>query len=254
MISILCCSWLPLPPCLSLSPRLVCLHDLHSGLLFDAALSSKLVTLHDFPCAALSPKLVLLHDFPSGLLLAAATSQACLISVWATLGCCCHLVSQACVSKGGSLRDPHCLPSLSPFMIFLATLSPKVVSLHGLHSGLRLAAAAALSPKYLVSLYDLHCLPRLSPFMIFLAVCAALSPKLVALHAALGCRLSPFMISLLGCSWRPLPPCLRSLSPFMISLLAAAAALSPSWFPFLISLSSLSWLPLPPYLLPCFPS
>ena len=83
-----------------------------------------------------------------------------------------------------------------------------------------------------------------------LGAAAALSPKLVSLHGfALGCRcrlvrlvsqaclpssfrfwlplpaclpsLSPFMISLL-----PLPPCLPSLSPFIISLLAAAAALS----------------------------
>ena len=50
--------------------------------------------------------------------------------------------------------------------------------------------------------------------------------------------LSPFMISLLAAAaalfvklvslhWLPLPPCLPSLSPFMVSLLAAAAALSP---------------------------
>ena len=44
--------------------------------------------------------------------------------------------------------------------------------------------------------------------------------------------LSPFMISILGCSWLPLPPCLPSLSPFMISILGC------------------SWLPLPP----CLPS
>ena len=34
--------------------------------------------------------------------------------------------------------------------------------------------------------------------------------------------LSPFMIPLLGCSWLPLPPCLPSLSPFMISLLGCS--------------------------------
>ena len=54
MISILGCSWLPLPPCLSL-------HDLHSGLLLAAA-------------AALSPKLVSLPDFPFGLLVAATAA------------------------------------------------------------------------------------------------------------------------------------------------------------------------------------
>ena len=43
--------------------------------------------------------------------------------------------------------------------------------------------------------------------------------------------LSPFMISILGCSWLLLPPCLPSLFPFVISILGC------------------SWLPLPP---PCF--
>ena len=78
------------------------------------------------------------------------------------------------------------------------------------------------------------------------------------------------MISFLDCSWLPLPPCLLSLSPFMISLLllAAAAALSPQLVflhdflsglllaaaaalsPELVSLPGCSWLPLPP----CLPS
>ena len=206
--------------------------------------------------AALSPKLVSLHDLHSGLLLAAA-----------------------------------------------AALSPKPFSLHDLHSGLLLAAAAALSPK-LVPLHDLHS-GRLFPFMIFLLGCPwlLLPPclQLVCLHdfpsgLLLAAALSPKLIPLWdfpsGCSWLPLPPCLPSLSLFMISivgfswlpllpclpsllrvaaaafpsklvslpdfpfglLLAAAAALSPSWFPFLISLLSCSWLPLPPYLLACFPS
>ena len=52
------------------------------------------------------------------------------------------------------------------------------------------------------------CVPSLSPF--------------VSLH------LSPCMISILGCPWLPLPPCLPSSSPFMISILGC------------------SWLPLPP--------
>ena len=64
-----------------------------------------------------------------------------------------------------------------------------------------------------------------------LAAVAVLFLKLVSLHDfALGCRcrlvspsLSPFMIFRF---WLPLPPCLPSLSPFMILLLAAAAALS----------------------------
>ena len=101
---------------------------------------------------------------------------------------------------------PPCLPSLSPFMISVlrcaAALSPKLI-----HSGLLLAAAAALSPKF-VSLHDLRSGP-------FLAAAAALSLKLVSLYdlhsglllaAALSSSLSPFMISILGCSW--LPPCL----------------------------------------------
>ena len=41
-------------------------------------------------------------------------------------------------------------------------------------------------------------------------------------------HLSPFMISILGCPWLPLPPCLPSSSPFIISILGC------------------SWLPLPP--------
>ena len=108
MISILGCSWLPLPPCLA---SFVSLHDLHFGLLLAAA-------------AGLCPKLVSLHDLHSGLLLAAA-----------------------------------------------AVLSPRLVSLRDLHSAL-LLAAAALSPK-LVFLYDLHS---------GLLLAAALSPKLVSLH------------------------------------------------------------------------
>ena len=48
--------------------------------------------------------------------------------------------------------------------------------------------------------------------------------------------LSPFTISILGCSGLPLPPSLPSLSPFLISLLDC------------------SWLPLPPCLLASFSS
>ena len=58
LISILACSWLPLPPCL---PSFVSLHDLHAGLLLAAA-------------AALSPFICPLHDLHSGLLLGAAAA------------------------------------------------------------------------------------------------------------------------------------------------------------------------------------
>ena len=62
-----------------------------------------------------------------------------------------------------------------------------------------------------------------------LAAAAALFPKLVSLHDfAFGCRcrlVSQACLPTLLRSWLPLPPCLPSLSPFMISLLAAAAAL-----------------------------
>ena len=50
---------------------------------------------------------------------------------------------------------------------------------------------------------------------------AALSPQLVSLHdlhSELLLAAAAFMISILGCSWLPLPPCLPSFSPFMISL------------------------------------
>ena len=66
-----------------------------------------------------------------------------------------------------------------------------------------------------------------------LAAAAALSPKLVAVHDfALDCRcclVSQACLSSYFRSWLPLPPCLPSLSSFMISLLAAAAALSPKF-------------------------
>ena len=74
-----------------------------------------------------------------------------------------------------------------------------------------------------------------------LAAAAALSVKLVPLqNFAFGCRCR---LVFQGClpsrfrSWLPLPPCVPSLFPFMISLLtAAAAALSPKLVSFMISL------------------
>ena len=64
-----------------------------------------------------------------------------------------------------------------------------------------------------------------------LAAAAALSPKLGSLHDfALGCRCRLVSQACLPSRfrfWLPLPPCLPSLAPFMILLLAAPAALSP---------------------------
>ena len=64
--------------------------------------------------------------------------------------------------------------------------------------------------------------------------------------------LSPFVISLLGCSWRPLPHCLPSLSPFMVSLLGGSwlplPPCLPSLSPFKISILGCFWLPPPPCL------
>ena len=73
--------------------------------------------------AALSPKLVSLHDF--------------------AFGCHCRLVSQACLPSLFRfwLPLPPCLPSLSRFMTSLlaaaAALSPKLVSLHDFVLGCR---------------------------------------------------------------------------------------------------------------------
>ena len=141
----------------------------------------------------LSCKLVSLHD-----------------SLWAALGCRCHLVLQAC------LHD-----SFWAALGCRSAAFPKLASLHDLHSGLRLAAAAALSPK-LVSLH-----------LLLLAAAAALSPKLIshlvslpdypfglllAAVAALSPSLSPFTISLLGCSWLLLPSSLPACPRFKNAL------------------------------------
>ena len=102
-----------------------------------------------------------------------------------------------------------------------------------------LAAAAALSVFLHDFAFGCHCrlvceawlplpacLPNLSPFMIsLLAAGAALSPKLVSLHDfAFGCRCRLVSQACRPSSF-PLPACLPSLSPFMVSLLAAAAAI-----------------------------
>ena len=131
---------------------------------------------------------------------------------------------------------PPCLPSLSPFMISLlaaaAASSPKLVSLHDFAFGCRccLVCEAWLPSGFRSWLPLPACLPSLSPFMILLlAAAAVLSPKLVSLHDfAFGCRCRPASLCRVSQACLPAwPPCLSSLSPFMISLLAAAAALSP---------------------------
>ena len=207
MISILCCSWLPLPPAWSpwlplqpCLPSFVSLHDLHSGLLSAAP-----ATLPPLICPSLICP-----------------------PAWSPLGCRCRLVSlhlSPCMISilGCSWLSLPCLPSF--FSLFwAAALSPFICppawsSFVPLHD-LLLAAVAALSPFI--------CLPAWSPFW------AALG---VSLH------LSPCMISILGCSWLPLPPCL----PSFVSLhdlhsgllLPAVAALSP--FICLVTLHSLSF-------------
>ena len=184
--------------------------------------------------AALSPKLVSLHDFPFGLLLAAAAALSP------------KLESPFMISLALAAAAALSPKLESPFMISLrlaAALSPKLVSLYEFPCGLLLAATAALSSK-LVSLHDF-------PSGLLLAAAAALSPKLVSLHdfpfglllaaaAALSPKLeSPFMISLLGCCWlqQPyLPVCFPSWLLFWAAV-GCAVTLSPSLFPFMI------WLP-----------
>ena len=109
-------SWLPLPSCLpSLSPFMIsllaaaadCLLSLSpfmiSLLAAAAALSPKLVSLHDFAfgcrcclaAAALSPKLVFLHDFAFGCRCRLSLKLVSLHDF--AFGCRCRLVSQACL-------------------------------------------------------------------------------------------------------------------------------------------------------------
>ena len=133
--------------------------------------------------------------------------------------------------------------------------------------GFRIAeiGCRSISPGCLPSWFPFGCRCRLVSqiclMISLLAAAASLSPKLISLpDFALGCRcrlVSQASLPSWFRSWLPLPPCLPSLSPFMISLLAAAAACLPShdfalgcrcrrgsqaclcsWFR--------SWLPLPP--------
>ena len=68
------------------------------------------------------------------------------------------------------------------------------------------------------------------PFMISILGCSWL-PLLPCLPS-----LSPFMISILGCSWLPLLPCLPSLSPLGCRCCLASPACFPSWSPFCAAL------------------
>ena len=79
-------------------------------------------------------------------------------------------------------------------------------------------------------------------------------PSWFPFWAALVCRCrlvsqawSPFMISIRGCSWLPLPPSLPSLSPFLIFILGCSwlplLPCLPSLSPFIIPLLGCSWLP-----------
>ena len=112
-------------------------------------------------------------------------------------------------------------------------LSPKLVSLHDFF-GLLWPLLASLSPHCRPSVFPscipfwaaLGCWCRLasqafSPFMI--GRCWLVSPLPRCLPS-----LFPFVISLRGCSWLPLPHCLPSFSPFMLVWAALAVdALSP---------------------------
>ena len=136
-------------------------------------------------------KLVSLHDFPSGLLLVAAALP--------------------------------CPPSLSPFTVSLLGCSwlPLLRMISPLHL---LLAAAATSPSLSLGCSWLPLLRMISSLGLLLVAAAALSSQLVTLPdfpsglllaaaAALSPSLSPFLISLLGCSWLPLPPCLLGCFP-----------------------------------------
>ena len=155
---------MPLPPCL---PSFVSLDDLHSGLLLAAAatLSSFLFGLL-LAATALSPFIVSLRDLYSGLAATAALSPF-MISIlgWLPLPSpfiCPPSWSPLRATLGGRCRLVFL--DLSPFMISILACAwlplppclPSFVSLHGLLSGLLLAAAAAWSPFI--------CFPSWSPF------------------------------------------------------------------------------------------
>ena len=255
--STLGCSWLPLPPCLpSLSPFMISILGCRCRLV-SLHLSLFMISILGCSWLPLPPCLPSLSPF-----------------VTSTLGC-------------SWLPLPPCLPSLSPFVI-----SAPLWAALGCRCRL---VSPAWPPSWFPFWAGLGCRCRLvsqasrpsihkskerrfqwvlcSRFLLYCFVgCSWLLPQagLFSWFPALGCRLSPnivsLTVSLLGLwavsqAWLPLPPCLPSLSPFMIPfwaalgcrrrllfqaclpswfpfglLLAAAAALSPSLFPFLIFL------------------
>ena len=118
---------------------------------------------------------------------------------------------------------PSFVSILACFWLLLLPCLPSFVSLRDLHSGLLLAAPALIpqiAGSYRGSYFSMT--DRQNPEM----VVVPLPPCL---------PLSPFMISILGCSWLLLPPCLPSfcrcrlvsLRDLHSVLLFAAAALSP---------------------------
>ena len=96
--------------------------------------------------------------------------------------------------------DEHFLIHFSPFPQIAGSYRGSYFSMTGLlipENAVWSLRRCRLVSQACLSLHDF-------PVALFLAAAAALSclPSL-----------SPFMISLLGCSWLPLPPCLPSLSP-----------------------------------------
>ena len=235
MISILGCSWLPLPPCLaSFVPFMISI--------FGCRCCPVSLRLSPFVISilALSPP----H---SGLLLAAAAALSLFIDFpswspfWAALGCRCRL-AQACLPSWflfWAALGCRCRPSLSLFMIsFLRLLSQASWFSFWAALGCRCVCQAS-RPSWFPFWAALGCRCRL--------VCLHLSPFVISILPLPPCRpsLSPFMISILGCSWLPL--CLRSLSPFMISIVVCCWApllscLSSHLSPFMISILGCSWL------------
>ena len=177
------------------------------GLVFQACLPSWFLFW-----AALSPKLVSLHDVASGLLLAAAAALSL------------HLHSGLLLAAAAALCPK--LVSLYIYNLFWATLGCRLVShvtryvsLRDFPSGLLLATAAVSQAACLPS----SCLHDFPPGLL-LAAAAALSPHLPS--GLLLVAAPAYMITPGGCSWLPLPPWLPSLSPFLNSLLGCSSSCS----------------------------
>ena len=295
MISILACSWLPLPlfaplnlspfaisilACMLLAPAFICLpsfvslRHLHSGLLLAAPAFICLPSWSPF-----RPALGRSCCPPSWSPYWPALGCACLhlspficppswSPFWPALGCSClHMSPFICPPTWSPfwpalgcpclhLPPLICLPLWSPFWpacswLLLPPCLPSFVSLRHLHSGLLLAAPAFICPPSWSPFgpaLGRSCL-HLSPFVISILACSWLRlPSFVSLH------LSPYMISILACSWLLLPSFVSlHLSPHMISILACSwSSLPPCLpsflflhlFPFMISIVACFWLPL----------